>query len=144
VGNLFTSLLNSTGALQVYGRALSVIQNNVANANTPGYAKRDQVILSLPFDPARGVSGGILAGPLYSYRSAYLELAVRNQQEALGFADQRTADLSQIESQFDLSGRYGIPAALNSFFNGFSELAVNPNNSLARQGILDRAGAVAG
>ena len=36
MGRLFTSLLNSTGALQVYGRVFSVIQNNITNANTPG------------------------------------------------------------------------------------------------------------
>jgi flagellar hook-associated protein 1 FlgK len=143
MGNLFASLLNSTNALRVYGRALNVIQNNITNVNTPGYAKQDQVLVSQPFDPANGVTGGVAAGPLYSYRSAYQEQAVRNQQELLGHAGQRAADLAQLEAHFDLTSEFGIPAALNRFFNSFSALAVNPNNSVSRQGALDAAAAVA-
>ncbi len=57
MGTLFTTLLNSTGALRVYGRAFNVIQNNITNANTPGYAKQDQVLVSMPFQPDRGRGG---------------------------------------------------------------------------------------
>ena len=101
MGSLFTSLLNSTSSLQVYGRVFSVIENNIANANTPGYARQDQSLVSMPFHPAEGVEGGVMAGPLISARSRYLEQAVRNQQELLGSAQQKAADLSQIEPLFD-------------------------------------------
>ena len=143
MGNLFTSLLNSTNALQVYARSLNVVQNNITNVNTPGYVKQDQVLLALPFDPASGLTGGVRAGGLYSYRSAYQELVVRNQQELLGYADQRAADLAGIETLFDLTSQTGIPSALSKFFGAFSELGVNPNNPVSRQGVLDRAAGLA-
>ncbi len=143
MGNLFTSLLNSTGALKVYTRAFNVIQNNITNANTPGYVKQDQVMLALPFDPASGLTGGVMAGPMQSSRSSYLEQAVRDQQEYLGSAEQRATDLGQVESLFDLSSQYGVTGALNAFFNGFSELAVNPNDTVARQSVLDLSNTVA-
>jgi flagellar hook-associated protein 1 FlgK len=143
MGNLFTTLLNTTGSLRAYSRSFNVIQNNIANAYTPGYVKQDQVLLALPFDPAAGLPGGVLAGPLRSTRSPYLEQAVRDQQELLGHAQQRAADLSYVESLFDLRSEFGIPGTLNQFFNGFSQLAVNPNDSVARQSVLDQAASVA-
>ena len=143
MGSLFTSLLNSTGALQVYGRVFSVIQNNITNANTPGYAKQNQSLIALPFNPAQGSSGGVLAGAMLSARSQYLEQAVRNQQEQLGSAQQKASDLSQIEALLDTSGASGVPGALSGFFASFSQLSVNPNDPVSRQGVLDAAGRVA-
>lgn len=143
MGNLFTTLLNSTGALRVYGRTFNVIQNNIANANTPGYVKQDQVLVSMPFQPDRGIPGGVMAGPTLSARSAFLEQAVRGQNQLLGYAQQRATDLAAIESQFDLTSSYGIASGLNGFFNAFSQLAVNPNDFVARQTVLDRAATVA-
>jgi len=139
MGNLFTSLLNSTGALRVYGRSFNVIQNNITNVNTPGYVKQDQVLVSLPFDPVGGRTGGVLAGPMVSARSSFLEQSVRGQNEQLGAAAQRVRDLSVVESQFDLTATFGVASALNGFFNGFSRLAVNPNDTVARQGVIDLA-----
>jgi flagellar hook-associated protein 1 FlgK len=143
MGSLFTSLLNSTGALQVYGRVFNVIQNNIANANTPGYVEQNQSLVPMPFDPAGGLAGGILPGPMLSARSTYLEQAVRNQQELLGDAQQRAGDLSQIQSLFDTTGQSGVAGALNGFFNSFSQLSVSPNNEASRQSIIDSAGQVA-
>ncbi len=143
MGSLFTSLLNSTGALRVYGREFNVIQNNITNATTPGYVRQDQVLVSLPFNPDQGLPGGVLAGPMLNARSTFLEQAVRNQNQSLGYSQQRATDLGVVESQFDLTSTFGVPAAMNEFFNGFSQLAVNPNDTVARQGVLDRAEQVA-
>mgnify|MGYP003334992321 CR=1 FL=1 len=60
----------------------------------------------------------------------------------LGNSQQRATDLGVVSSQFDLTSTFGVPAAMNEFFNGFSQLAVNPNDTVARQGILDRAAQV--
>jgi flagellar hook-associated protein 1 FlgK len=61
----------------------------------------------------------------------------------LGHARQRSQDLGVVETQFDLTSQFGIASGLNQFFNSFSQLAVNPNDSVARQGVLDQAGQVA-
>jgi flagellar hook-associated protein 1 FlgK len=143
MGGLFTALTNSAGALQVYGRVFSVIQNNVANASTPGYARQEQTLVAEPFNPAEGLSGGVLAGPMVSTRSQYLERAVRYQQEQLGSAQQKATDLSQIEPLFDVSGQSGVPGALSQFFNSFSQLSVNPNDLASRQNVIDAASQVA-
>jgi flagellar hook-associated protein 1 len=143
MGNLLASLLNSTGALEVYGRAFTTIENNVTNANTPGYAKQDLALEARPFDPANGITGGVLAGPLQSSRSEYLEQNVRNQQQGLGFAQQQTQDLGQVQPLFDVTSTFGVPGALNAFFNSLSQLSVNPNDAVARESVIAQAGGVA-
>jgi flagellar hook-associated protein 1 FlgK len=101
--------------------------------------------VSLPFNPAAGLGGGgVMAGPLLSARSQYLEQAVRNQQELLGSAQQKAGDLAQIQPLFDTSGKSGVPGAFNNFFNSFSQLSVNPNNEVSRQTVIEAAGQVAG
>lgn len=143
MGNLLTNLLNSAGALSTYTRAFDVIQNNISNANTPGYAEQDQSLQAASFDPNQGVGGGVIAGPLIDSRSQYLEQDVRNQQQLLGDAQQRATDLGQVQPLFDLTSTSGISNDLNNFFNSFSNLSVNPNDAEARQSVIDAAGQVA-
>ena len=143
MSNLLTSLNNSTNALSVYADEFNTIQNNITNANTPGYVKQDLVLVSQPFDIKNGLPGGVTSAGQFSARSAYLEQAVRNQQELAGYAGQKAADLKQAELPFDLTSQFGVPGALNDFFNGFSQLSVNPNDAVARQGILNLAKGVA-
>jgi flagellar hook-associated protein 1 FlgK len=143
MGTLFTTLLNSAGTLRAYARTFNVIQNNITNVHTPGYARQDQVLLALPFDPATGLPGGVLPGPMVSARSEFLEQAVRQQQENFGRSRQRSADLAQVEPLFTVAATAGLPNAWNEFFGSFSRLAVNPNDLAARQVVIDRAGQVA-
>ncbi len=143
MGNLLTSLFNSASALQVFDRSLSVIQNNIVNANTPGYVKQNLDLVALPFDPAHALSGGVFAGPLLTARSEYLENAVRTQQEQLGSARQRAEDLGQVEPLFDLSASSGVASSINKLYDSFSQLSVNPNDTVSRQGVIDQAGQVA-
>src|SRR5258708_34617050 len=143
MGNLLTSLFNSASALQVFDRSLSVIQNNIVNANTPGYVKQNLDLVALPSDPAHALSGGVFAGRLLTARSEYLENAVRTQQEQLGSAQQRAEDLGQVEPLFDLSASSGVASSINKLFDSFSQLSVNPNDTVSRQGVIDQAGQVA-
>ncbi len=119
------------------------MRNNITNANTPGYAKQDQAIDTLQFDPEHGLSGGIGAGPLISSRSEYIETSVRTQQSSLGAAQQRAGDLSQVQPLFSLTSDSGVANSLNSFFNTFSQLTVNPNDEVSRQAVITQAGQLA-
>lgn len=143
MGSLLTTILKSTSALRAFDQTLNVIENNVTNASTPGYVKQTQTLQSLPFDPETGASGGVVAGPILSARSEYAEESVRSRQQLLGQYEQKAADLAQIEPLFDLTGDSGVPGALSKFFQSFSQLSINPNDTVARQSVIDRAGAVA-
>ncbi len=90
---LFTSLQISANSMSVFSRGLSVLENNVANASTPGYVKQDLLLVALPFDISRGIPGGVAVGGLLNRRSEFLEQAVRNQNEQLGAQSQEASDL---------------------------------------------------
>src|SRR5947209_4696782 len=139
MANLLASLVSSAGTLDAYGRVLETAQNNVANASTPGYAKQRLNLDALPFDPQGGSTGGVRAGKLETARNEYAEQAVRQQSSALGYQQQTVDSLTPLETQFDISGNRGIPAALNKLFQSFSAWATTPNSTATRQTVLDGA-----
>lgn len=140
---LITTLLNSSNALQVYSQEFATIQNNIANANTPGYASENLVLKADSFDPTANVYGGVSAVGLQSTRSEFLEQNVRSQTTQLGTAEQQVSDLTPLQSMFNLTSTSGITSGLTSFFNSFSSLSVSPNDPVARQNVLNQAQALA-
>jgi flagellar hook-associated protein 1 FlgK len=143
MASLLTSLLNSANAIDVMDHQLAVVQNNVSNANTPGYARQTQSVQALALEPDSGLLGGVSAGPVLSARSEYAEETVRRQNSLVGAAEQRSADLAEIEPLFDLNSASSISNTLNNFFQSFSQLGVNPNDTVSRQSVIDQAGTVA-
>jgi flagellar hook-associated protein 1 FlgK len=129
--------------MKVYDQEFATIQNNIGNQNTPGYAAQNVTLVADAFDPSAQLWGGLSAGPMASTRSEFLEQSVRAQTTLLGSAEQQSADLTPLQSMFDLSSATGISGSLNSFFNSFSSLSVNPNDSVARQNVITQAQAVA-
>ena len=63
MGNLLTSLLNTANSLRAVERALTVTENNVVNASTPGFAKQTATFEAMPFDLTVGLPGGVISGP---------------------------------------------------------------------------------
>ncbi|MCC6368355.1 MAG: flagellar hook-associated protein FlgK [Bryobacterales bacterium] len=143
MGSLFGSLLATAGALRTFDRSLTVIQNNVANASTPGYVSQRLTLSPKRFDPRAGLAGGVDAGPMVSNRDDYSERNVWRQASLFGRQSQQSADLQQIEPFFNISQDSGIPSTLNKFFNSVSSLSVNPNDPVSRQVVLDQASNVA-
>ncbi|MGI8745034.1 MAG: flagellar hook-associated protein FlgK [Bryobacteraceae bacterium] len=143
MGNLLTSLLNSTNALKTYTQGLEVVQNDVTNSSTPGYVKQIPTFEALPFDISVGLPGGVSAGPVQNARDAFAEKNVRDHQSALGFSQQQTSALNGVEANFSLSSKSGVAPAINALFQSFSSLSVNPSDPTARQAVVDQANHVA-
>ncbi len=143
MGNLLSSLLNSANALNVYNQGLTVTENNVLNANTPGYATQSATFQALPFDPSVGLPGGVASGPVQSSRDAFAEQAVQQQQSALGASTQQANNLTSIQNLFSLSSQTSVNSSLDTLFQGFSALSVSPNDPTARQTVLNDAQQVA-
>ena len=143
MGGILGTLSSSAGALSVFEREFNTVENNITNANTPGYTDQNLQLTALPFDPAEGTTGGVVSAGLVNSRSEYLEQNVRNQQMFSGASQQTAADLAQVQPLFDPNAANGVAGSLSSFFNSFSALSVNPNNASSRQAVLAAAGAVA-
>src|ERR1035438_9254781 len=136
MSSILSALHVAAGTLQAFDQALIVTQNNVANASTPGYVEQTQTFSALPFDVTRGYVGGTNAGEVVSARDQYAEQAVWQQNSLLGQAQQDVNSLTNLQTNFDISGNSGIPSALNSLYQSFSAWGQTPNDANARQGVL--------
>lgn len=143
MSNLLGSLRNAAGAMRVIERGMAVVQSNVANASTPGYARQRQVLTAMAFDLDRGLVGGVASGGTLDGRSLYAEQSVRRQAHSVGAAEERAAHLGRLEPVFGIDGAQGLSGALNRFFQAASALGVTPNDDAARQHLLSQAGMVA-
>ena len=143
MSNLMTTLATAGHALDVYQQALDVVQNNITNSTTPGYATQSLNLASRPFDVASGLAGGVAAQGLDSARDEYAEEEVRRQLQSLGKYETQTSGVSSIENLFDVTGNSGIPADLNNLYSSFSAWAASPDSTSARQMVIANAGQLA-
>jgi flagellar hook-associated protein 1 FlgK len=139
MGNLFASLDAAAGALRAFRDGISVSQNNIQNASTPGYAKQTIRYESQPFQLYSGAMGGVRTAGTADSRSSFAERAVRQQISSLGSFTQQATRLSQLESIFDVGGGSGIPAGMDRLFAAFAEFSQSPESPAARQVVLDAA-----
>lgn len=90
MSNIMAGLIESANALNAFDQVLQVTQNNVANASTPGFAKRSLQLTTEPFQPP-GLLGGVAAGTLENFRDQFAEQAVRRETAVLGQQQQLAA-----------------------------------------------------
>jgi flagellar hook-associated protein 1 FlgK len=144
MGSLFTALRNTGLSMRVYERAIGVVQGNVANASTPGYARQQQALAAMRFDLDNGLPGGVTSAGTIDSRSEFADRIVRQRLQSAGEAGERTTQLTRLEPVFDIADESGLNAALGRFFQSASALTIAPNDTSARKVLLDRAAEVAG
>src|ERR1700733_13168521 len=143
MGNILASLGSSASALNVIQQALGVIQNNVDNSSTPGYASQQLNITAQPIDVATGAAGGIAAQGLIDSRDSYADTEVQRQLQTLGLYTAQAQSTSTIQSFFDVSGSGGVSAALSNLSTAFSAWSASPASATAQQTVISDASAFA-
>jgi flagellar hook-associated protein 1 FlgK len=127
----------------VFEQALNVVENNVNNSSTPGYATQSLNLEAQPLNVEDGLTGGVASGGLSDSRDPYAEEQVQQQTQALGFYTAQAQTTSSIQSLFNVSGSNGISSALSSLFQAFSAWSTTPGDATAGQTVIDDAGDVA-
>jgi flagellar hook-associated protein 1 FlgK len=127
MSNLLAALTSSGNALDVFQQALGVVQNNVNNSSTPGYATQTLNLEALPLVVTGGLTGGVAAHGLQDSRDDYAEEQVQLQTQTLGKYTAQANATGAIQSFFDVSGTGGVPAALNNLLSAFSAWSATPN-----------------
>lgn len=144
MGSIFTSMVSTAGAMRALQRSLSVVENNIVNASTVGYARQESSLIANPYNPnSNSTSGGVSSGPLASTRDAFVEASVWKTQHKAGYSDSLSAKMTEIERSFPLTEGAGITGQIDKFFSTVSQWSISPNNSVARRQVLDRAAGLA-
>lgn len=152
MGTISSAFNLIAGALNADQAALSVVANNVANANTPGYTEQrptwrenDPVTIN-----GVGYGAGVSQEGGNSVRDRVLTERLNQQQQLAAASKSRLEALNAIQTLFvpdsgSESARAGdIGSDVTSFFNSFASLEANPTNNALRQQILSTATTLAG
>lgn len=130
----------SMSGLRAYQGALSVVSENIANAQTPGYTKRT-VSLKEHGATAGGFSGsGVFVAGVNRPADAYRAADVRRSSADLARTETGVSWLEQIETALSADP---VGTRLTSFFNAANTLAADPTATTPRTQMLEAAGSVA-
>jgi flagellar hook-associated protein 1 FlgK len=146
-----TDLLGiGSSALAAYRDALNAVGENVANAQTPGYARR-RVVLEEATVVATGdlayrsqiTFNGVTATGVVRAWDDFKATEARHSASAAGRAAAREQWLTSVESALD-DGPAGIGASITGFFGAAASLASDPGDPLGRRSVLSALDNAAG
>jgi flagellar hook-associated protein 1 FlgK len=152
MGTINSAFSLISGALDADQSALSIVANNVANANTPGYTEETPNWRENPPVEINGASYGsgvTETGPT-SLRDRVLEERLDQQQQLASASSARLAALTGVQALFtpdsgSASATAGdIGSDITGFFNSFASLEANPTDNALRQQVLSSASTLAG
>jgi flagellar hook-associated protein 1 FlgK len=133
------AVLNSAASgLRVSQAAVEVVSNNVANADTVGYTRRQLVQVQ---QNAGDRTTGVRTAAVDRMLDVLVQRQLRQETSGAGY----TGQMSNYQSALDrLFGPPGGASALDTIFNGFTQslqaLASDPSSSAARSQVLSAAG----
>jgi flagellar hook-associated protein 1 FlgK len=130
-------------ALTSHQARLGTIQNNIANASTPGYARQrvDLVTVggSLNEPNLRGVSG---VGP-NSVRTPFFDRQLPVQRAAFGYSSTRAQIEGAVEAAIYPVDGPNLGSRIDSFFGAARDLSANPSGDVERRSFVQEASALA-
>ena len=141
MGSLSGILSIALGAMNAEQGALSVTANNIANVNTPGYARQipifeeNPALLQGPLTFGTGVS----LARIESIRDSVLEIRIHQESQDSGRLDAFLNAMNQIQALFNEPAGAGLSGPLTNFFNAWQQLASDPANLSLRQNLLTAA-----
>jgi flagellar hook-associated protein 1 FlgK len=152
MGTISSALSLTAGALDADQAALSVVANNVANANTKGYTEETPNWQENQPIESGGISlgDGVTETGATSQRDRVLEQRLDQQQQLASASSTRLTALDNIQAMFtpdsgsSSSTAGDIGSDITSFFDSFSSLESDPTDNALREQVLSSASTLSG
>jgi flagellar hook-associated protein 1 FlgK len=129
-------------ALAAYRNALNTVGENVANSQTPGYARRKVVLEEATALANADIAyrdqihfNGVNTVGIERAWNGFLATEARHAGSGAGRADIRQQWLTNVETALD-DGPAGIGASITGFFTAAAGLAADPGDTLGRRSVL--------
>ncbi len=143
MSTLFYALNISKNALFAQTHVLNVVSHNVANANTPGYSRQTVLLASIADSNTNQsimlnqitVGSGVEAKFVERSRFSLYDAIYRKENQTYNSFAKTEELLNQVELLFDEPSDRGLSQIMNDFFNGWQDLANDPQNMAARQSL---------
>ncbi|MCX7936399.1 MAG: flagellar hook-associated protein FlgK [Chlorobi bacterium] len=132
-------------ALLASQRGLDVTSNNIANVNTPSYARQQVVLRPGESIPVGGmmVGMGVLTSSIRQFRDHLIERDLRNYTSSQNYYQQDATILQRIEQILGEPGEQTLQTALQRFFDAAAQLSAQPSNIATRRLFAARASELA-
>lgn len=133
------SLSIAENALAAQYAGIAVANNNIANANTPGYSRQVVQLSSVAYQQnGIAVEGGVAYTGTTSIRDQVLNLAINQQTSQQTSLTAQSTLLAPVNTAFS-STTTGIGTDLSNLFSSLSSLSTTPSSTSARQSVLTAA-----
>lgn len=144
----FSGLSAAISGLHAHTRRIDVISQNIANVDTPGYHRQITDLTAVQSGRAGLFSGppGDHGGVETSVRRQWdqiLDGNAKRERSRASSLDEQASALSSLETKIGSLAGGGLADRLQTFFNGFDDLANNPSDPAVRNVVLGNAEAVA-
>lgn len=127
---LYLSLSMAARSLEAQRAGLDVAGQNIANLNTPGYARR-----RLDLAEVTNGTGGVEVLGTRAMRDAVLDARVRAAIPSEAREGALAGALGLVETSIGAPGQ-GIDGRLDAFFDAWSALSADPSSAVARDGVV--------
>jgi flagellar hook-associated protein 1 FlgK len=136
IGDLFSALRTAGSGLSTNQQALSVVAQNIANVNTPGYSRKE---VSLQPQVVDGAVGGVEMAAVGRTVDENLLRSLRHETSALAALKVEDAALGRLQTLFGSPGDdASLSHAVARFQAAAESLAVSPDSALAQSAVVRR------
>ncbi|MCL1790767.1 MAG: flagellar hook-associated protein FlgK [Peptococcaceae bacterium] len=141
----FFGLQIANNALRSQQTALNVTGHNIANANTVGYSRQSaniETAIPLRFQAmgrTMSVGFGSNVNTIFRIRDAFTDNQWRNESSKYSYWSSHLTAMSTLEGVVNEPNQFSVSGDLDKFWNAWSQLAENPQNSGARVVVRERA-----
>lgn len=134
----------TTSALQAFQQAIAVTSNNIANANTAGYADESISISAALPQGASGVAvgDGVVVNGVTRAVDELNNSQLNSSQSTLGSLDSLQTYTNQLDNIIGTTAG-GLTTAMQSYYSAWSTVADDPTSTSARQALIGDAQSVA-
>lgn len=123
-------------ALLTQQAAMDVTSHNIANLNTIGYTRQRAHLEAVAPVGMPPVGGGVEIQSVERVRDLFMDLQMRMESGAEGSFRVQADSLALAELALGEPGEGGIRQLMSSFFNAWRDLANAPEESAARQAVI--------
>lgn len=124
----------SSRALQTYQKSINVTSHNISNANNEKYTRQNVNFVSDGSDVMGGM--GVTIKNVERIRNNLLDTQIRYYNSKYSDQEKRSNVLTQLEAIITEPSDNGLSNYINSFFDSWTQLSVNPTSSSLRSNVM--------
>jgi flagellar hook-associated protein 1 len=139
MAGLFTALNAGRTSLEVNQKSMEIIGNNISNVNTEGYSRQSAELTPYPSMNFGGffVGQGVIVSNVRRDHDTFVTNQLQEKSIEFGLQSGQANALAELEQVFTITDD-NLATEIDSFFDSWQELSVNPSGMVERDIVIQR------